>query len=290
MVGFSLRWLVLVVCTSCIHCMQRVALVTGANRGIGKEIARNIGLLSDHVVVLGCRDEALGMAAMEELRAEGCNCVFSRLDLTDYDSICSTREFVETEFGRLDALVNSAAICFNDPTLYGKLERTPFDQRATMTINTNYFGTLDVTDAMLPLLRESDWSPRIVNLVSTNPGRQCGSVDVQDEINSPNLEVQILNELMTEFVGAAQAGKHAPRWPNIFGNTYICYDVSQMGLDYLTRVLARDEPTIMVNSVDPGSCATEYNNFDGEKSAAEGAVLASELAYSELDASGEHYW
>ena len=99
---------------------------------------------------------------------------------------------------------------------------------------------------------------------------------------------------MNEFVDVAQAGKSAPRWPNIFGNTFVCHDVSQIGLEALTRVLAKEEPTIMVNSVDPGSCSTEYNNYQGAKSAAEGAIMASNLAYMQMEGpdnfvSGEHF-
>ena len=60
---------------------KRVVLVTGANKGIGKEIARTLGSLDDHVVILGCRDEALGNAAVAELQALGCDCSCSRLDL-----------------------------------------------------------------------------------------------------------------------------------------------------------------------------------------------------------------
>ena len=63
----------------------------------------------------------------------------------------------------------------------------------------------------------------------------------------------------------------------------MCHDVSQIGLEALTRVLAKEEPTIMVNSVDPGSCSTEYNNYQGAKSAAEGAIMASNLAFMQME-------
>ena len=112
---------------------KRVTLISGANKGIGKEIARRLGSLPDHTVVLGCRDEQLGTAAVEELRAEGCDVAWCRLDLTDPSSFESTREFVERKYGRLDALVNNAAVCFNDPTLYGKVAYTPFEQQAFST-------------------------------------------------------------------------------------------------------------------------------------------------------------
>ena len=168
-----LRWLIFAVSAACVTCMQRVCLVTGANQGIGKEIARELGKIPDHVVVLACRNEQAGMAAVQELQAEGCNCCFSRLDLKDWDSICRTREFVEQNFGRLDALVNNAAISFKDPTLYGRTEFTPFERRVRITIDTNYFGTLCVTEAMLPLLRQSEWSPTWMVLARRSRTRGC---------------------------------------------------------------------------------------------------------------------
>jgi carbonyl reductase 1 len=168
----------LLAATTALTSTKRVALVTGANKGIGKEIARRLGSLPDHAVVLACRDEQLGTAAVEELRAEGCDAAYCYLDLTDPSSFESARKFVETEYGRLDALVNNAAICFNDPTLYGKVKHTPFEQQAGITVKTNYVGSLGVTQAFLPLLRASDASPRLVN-VASSAGRLRGSPEIQ---------------------------------------------------------------------------------------------------------------
>ena len=108
---------------------RRNFLVTGANKGIGKEVARQIGQMPDHVVILGCRNHERGLAAERELQAEGCNCVYSYLDLKDWDSICATRDYIQTNWGRLDSLVNNAAISYEDTTLYGKVEHVPFEQR-----------------------------------------------------------------------------------------------------------------------------------------------------------------
>ena len=87
-------------------------LVAQANKGIGKEIASKLGSLPDHTVVLGCRDEQAGAVAAAELQAAGCSAVVSKLDLCDTGTIDATREFIEREFGHLDALVNNAAVCF----------------------------------------------------------------------------------------------------------------------------------------------------------------------------------
>ena len=115
---------------------QRVALVTGANKGIGKEIARK--LISDgFVVVLGCRNKDHGNEVASELK-----CAASRLDLTDASSIVQTRDFISSTYGRLDVLVNNAAICFNDPTLYGKVEHHTFEMQAEITMQTNFFGSI----------------------------------------------------------------------------------------------------------------------------------------------------
>ena len=256
---------------------SRVALITGANKGIGKEIARKLavgmpavggsGFEPGLTTILACRDEELGAAAASEIPGA----VVCRCDLTDSASIEATRAFVEREYGRLDVLVNNAAVCYNDATLYGKVPYTPFEEQADITVRTNFFGSLEVTRALLPLLRKSS-SPRIINVASA-AGRLRGSQALQDKVTSPSLTVEALEELMRTFVRDAEAGEHvANGWPNT------CYGVSKLGLIALTRVLARDEPKIMVNAVDPGWCKTDQNLMQGPVSAERGATTPALLA------------
>ena len=260
-----------------------VALVTGANKGIGKEIARGIAADSTATVLIGCRDESLGAAAAAELRASGClgSLVPLRLDLTDINSITDAASFVKREFGTLDCLINNAAICFNDPTLYGKTKHTPFQAQAAITIDTNFFGTLAVTQALLPLLRSSQ-SPRIINIASY-AGRLTilKSPEKVAFFTAPDLELSGLTAAMRQFVVDVEAGTHAAQgWPNT------CYGMSKLGLIALTRILARAEPSFMVNAVDPGYCATDQNQNQGHMSAAQGArtplLLASRSPVEEI--------
>jgi len=268
---------------------QRVVLVTGANKGVGFETARRIGALPDHAVVLGCRDEGLGRAAAEKLMAAGCSAVSTRLDLTDASSIEATRAFILKKFGRLDALVNNAAVCFNDPTLYGRVPHTPFDKQARITMDVNYHGTLAVTRAMLPMLRASKASPRIV-MVASSAGRLRGSPAIQAAMQAHDLNVRSLSAMMEDFVKSAEGGTHLDKgWPNTG------YGVSKMGLIALTRVLAREEPKIMVNSADPGYCATDQNANQGTISAEEGSATQALLAHAPFGdngefVSGEHWY
>jgi carbonyl reductase 1 len=240
-----------------------VVLVTGANKGIGKEISRKLGSEKDNLIcILACRNEKLGKAAADELKASGCHGDSVKLDLDDAASIIQAREYVQTKYGRLDILVNNAAVCFNDPTLYGKVHHTPFEKQASTTIQ-----TLAVTKEFLPMLRESP-SPRIVNIASY-AGRLAilKSQALVDTFTSPDLQLDQLEDLMNTFVKEVEAGTHARKgWPNT------CYGMSKVGIIALTKILARDETKIMVNSVDPGYCATDQNKNQGNRAAERGAV------------------
>lgn len=282
---------------------HRVALVSGGNKGIGKEIVRLLGSASQSansqekwVVFLGSRDEQRGRAAVEELSealrisdADQTRIVCCPLDLTDKSSIEAAKDLVEREGnGALDVLINNAAICFNDPTLYGKVPHTPFEQQADITVRTNFFGTLDVTRAMLPLLERSP-SPRIVNVASA-AGRLAilKSDDLVRTFTSPDLRLSPqLESLMKEFVQDVESGIHASKgWPNT------CYGMSKLGIIAMTRILARDYPRIMVNSVDPGYCATDQNNNQGVLPAERGAATPVALATvpAEEFVTGKHFY
>lgn len=174
---------------------------------------------------------------------------------------------------------------------------------------------------MLPLLRASTASPRIVN-VASSAGRLRGSPALQAAFTAPTLNVPELTSLMNRFVRDAESGLHTERgWPNTCasppphaprtGNVRVAppasapeasqnfgsagYGVSKMGVIALTRILARDEPTIMVNSADPGYCATDQNNHQGFITAQEGAVTPAALSLASFPGggvvmSGKHFY
>jgi len=254
---------------------KRVALITGSNKGIGKEIARKIGKEDDQTIcLLGCRDEELGRAAVRELIDDGCpNVAFVHVDLSDISTIRQAAKTIEEEYGQCDILVNNAAVCFNDPTLYGKVSHTPFVQQADLTVRTNFFGTLSLTQSLLPLLRKSS-SPRIINIASS-AGRLAilPSQQRRDDFTSENLTLEQLEGYMEEFIRDVQDGTHQSKgWPNT------CYGASKVAIIAMTKIMARSESNIMVNSVDPGYCATDQNNNQGYVPAERGATTPFLLA------------
>lgn len=218
----------------------RIALVTGANKGIGLEIARQIGK-SGHRVLLGARNATLGEAAASALKAEAIDVRFVHIDLGEPSSIVAAANSIETEFGRLDVLVNNAGIADRAD---GPPSKTSIDA-VRRTFDTNFFGTLAVTQAMLPLLRKSH-SARIVN-VSSGLGSLARNSD-------PGWEFA-----QVKFLG---------------------YNASKAALNMLTVQLAAElaDTSIKVNSADPGFTATDLNNHRGTQTIPQGAAVAIRLA------------
>lgn len=219
---------------------RMVALVTGANKGIGYEIARGLGEAGATVLV-GARDAELGAAAAEKLVAEGMAAVQLHLDVTDPLSITAAAARIEREYGRLDVLVNNAGILAErgQPP-----SRTPLEL-LERTYATNVYGVVAVTNAMLPLLREAP-AGRIVNVSSG-----LGSMALTADPGGP-------------FPGAL----------------LLAYNSSKSALNSITVTYAnelRDTP-IKVNAADPGYCATDLNGHAGPRTPAQGAIAAVRLA------------
>ena len=261
---------------------KKIALVTGGNKGIGKEIARRIGTEPDFTVIIASRDVTLGREAAHDLKngEYECDCVALPvpLDLTDDNSIAAAARHVEKEYGRLDVLVNNAAICFNDPTLYGKVEHTSFRDQADITVRTNYIGTLHMCQECLPLLKQAP-SPRIINVASA-AGRLTilRSQKLVDEFTSSTLTIPQLSALMEQFVKDVQSGTHEQKgWPNT------CYGMSKLGIIALTKIMARENEGMLINSVDPGYCKTDQNNNQGTVDPSDGAYTPYLLALLEQD-------
>jgi NAD(P)-dependent dehydrogenase (short-subunit alcohol dehydrogenase family) len=137
-----------------------ISLVTGANKGIGLETARQLGALG-HSVLVGARNSDRGARAVAELTAQGLDARHVAIDVSDVRSVASAAEAIERDYGRLDVLVNNAGIGF---------VRQPPSQLDTALLRevfeTNFFGAFEAAKAFLPLLRRSE-AARIVNVSST---------------------------------------------------------------------------------------------------------------------------
>jgi NAD(P)-dependent dehydrogenase (short-subunit alcohol dehydrogenase family) len=219
---------------------QKIALVTGANKGIGLEIARQLAEAGAKVL-LGARDSARGQQAAAALAATGLDVEFIGLDLNDDKTIASAAQAIEDLHGQLDILVNNAGIVDADdgPPSVGTTGA------ARRLMETNFLGTLAVTQAMLPLLRKSA-AGRIVNLATT-----LGSLSINGDPSSPYYEARLIG-----------------------------YNASKAALNMLTVQLAAElkGSGIAVNSVAPGYVKTDLTGHNGFMTAEEGARLPVEYA------------
>ncbi|MFJ8577292.1 SDR family oxidoreductase [Micromonospora sp. NPDC093277] len=233
--------------------MTTIALITGANRGIGLATARQLGA-HGWTVLLGARDAARGREAERALRAEGTDARFVPLDVTDGASVAAAAELVEREHGHLDVLVNNAGIVRADGSALPS-ETTLGTLREVF--ETNVFGVVAVTNAFLPLLHKAP-AARIVNVSS-----EVGSIAV-----------------MTDPQGA------------LFELTSVPYPSSKAALNMVTAMYAkelRDTP-IKVNAANPGYCATDFNNHSGFRTAEEGAEVSVHLATLSADGPSGLLW
>ena len=147
----------------------KVALITGANKGLGKEIGRQLGLRG-YTVVLAARDEAAGKAAAAELAAAGCDARSVRLEVTNPDDVARVASYLEKTFGKLDVLVNNAGIALEwdgQPTNVDKIRRT---------LEVNLIAPYAITAALVPLLARSA-DARVINQSS-----QLGSLSAAENM------------------------------------------------------------------------------------------------------------
>jgi NAD(P)-dependent dehydrogenase (short-subunit alcohol dehydrogenase family) len=224
---------------------SRVALITGANKGIGFEVARQLGK-AGCTVILGARNPELGREAAAKIAEEGIDAQFIELDVDREISVQAAAATIAREFERLDILVNNAGIADwgDGPPSTTKLEAVEHMWR------TNFLGALIVTQAMLPLLRNSS-AGRIVNVSSG-----LGSLEYNGD---PNWEFAL--------------------------HKYLGYAASKAALNMLTVHLAFElrEAGIKVNSANPGFTATDLNQHRGYQTVEQGAAEAVRLALLSQD-------
>lgn len=218
---------------------KRIALVTGANKGLGFEICRQLAQ-QGFIVLLGARDEGRGRAAAFQLTSEGLDVRFILLDMEKPSTFQMASRCITGEFGQLDVLINNAGFAIDWDY---KADSVPLDM-IRQTFETNFFGLIDLTQRLLPLIRQSP-AGRIVNQSSG-----LGSLTLH---STPNTGLE-------HFKAFA-------------------YNASKTALNAFTVHLADalQGTSIKVNSAHPGDVKTDANPR-GEMSVKDGAKTAVALA------------
>jgi NAD(P)-dependent dehydrogenase (short-subunit alcohol dehydrogenase family) len=145
--------------------MTKIALVTGGNKGIGFETAKQLAQ-KNIKVLLGARNETEGKKAEAALRDLSLDVTYVKLDISDSEDIATVTSYIESEYGVLDILVNNAAVFLDDAWFGNNVESIPM-KTLRDTFDINYFGTVELTQALLPLIKKSD-AGRIVNISSVS--------------------------------------------------------------------------------------------------------------------------
>ncbi|THG05761.1 hypothetical protein TEA_002315 [Camellia sinensis var. sinensis] len=328
--------------------LRAYADIKRSNKGIGFEICRQLAA-KGIIVVLTARDEKKGFEALEKLKSDGLSdhVVFCQLDVVDPSSVASLADFIKSKFGSLDILVNNAGIvgfkmdwdslqssegsweeswkkvmtqsyelgneCLqtnyygtkrmiealipllqlsNSPRIVnvsaaaGKLEEEKLSSWKKVTtetyelgnecLQTNYYGTKRMVEALIPLLQLSD-SPRIVNVSSVKGKLELISSEwakgVLNDVESLTKErvEEVLNEFLKDFKEGAFETKGWPTSPS-------AYTVSKAAVNAYTRFLAKKYPTFRINCVCPGWVKTDINNHTGDLTTEQGAQCPVKLA------------
>jgi NAD(P)-dependent dehydrogenase (short-subunit alcohol dehydrogenase family) len=222
--------------------VKKIALVTGANKGLGLEMARQLGQ-AGVTVVLAARDPRTGEAAAKKLRSEGLGAQSLKLDVTNPEDRADAAAYLEGKFGRLDILINNAGVSLEG--LGGGKASASTADALHRTFETNFFAPVALTQTMLPLLRKSAGG-RIVNMSSI-----LGSQSLHADPQSP-----------------------------IYNFKSLAYDASKAALNSFTIHLAHElkDTRIKVNSAHPGWVKTDMGTDAAPMEIPEGAKTGVQLA------------
>ncbi|MFY0254199.1 SDR family oxidoreductase [Chitinophaga sp. 30R24] len=222
---------------------MKIALVTGANTGIGYEIAKQLAE-KNITVLLGARDARKGQTVAKNLQETGLDVRFVKLDVSQSKDINEIKNYIENEFGKLDILVNNAGV-FLDGEWFGNNTETVLMKTLRDTFDINYFGAVELTQTLLPFIKKSE-AGRIVNISSAS-----GSFGVH------------LNP---------------EHW--LYALKPYAYSASKTALNQFTVFLAHAlrDTNIKVNAVHPGWVQTAIGSERAPLTPAEGAKMGVELA------------
>jgi NAD(P)-dependent dehydrogenase (short-subunit alcohol dehydrogenase family) len=223
---------------------QKIALITGANRGLGFETAKQLGE-QGITVVLAARQLSAATEAAYELKQQGIDAYGIQLDVTNVDERKAAAKYVEEKFGKLDILINNAGVGPKDWSMFEKTISGTTYEEFEYVFNTNLFSLVAITNELLPLIKKSD-AGRIVNLSSI-----LGSLTIHSLKDSPIAPMKTLS-----------------------------YNASKAALNMYTNHLAIElEGTgIKVNSAHPGWVKTELGTDAADMEITDGAKTSVALA------------
>ena len=251
---------------------MRVCVVTGSNVGIGFGMVKSLCKKFKGDVFMTALTEEDGLIAQEKLAMEGLKgSKLSVLDIRDESSIVSLRNLLSEKYGGLDVLINNAGVAFKPE------DKHSFGEKATVTLETNYWGNKRCCEILFPILRPGS---RVVNMSSscgflghidrTNKSEEAAYLKAR--LSAEDLTIPELDEMMLEFERLAQTGNHRKvGWPD---STYV---VSKIGLSALTRIQQRmfdsdEREDIVVNHVHPGYVPTFLTGYKGNMTIEQGAA------------------
>lgn len=264
--------------------MKKVAVVTGANKGIGYGIVKGLcERWTEGDVYLTARDETRGLKAVEELKKLGLKPIYHQLDITDENSIKRIRDHLKEKYGGIDILVNNAAIAFKNSST------EPFEIQAEQTTFVNYFSLVSTCNILFPILKTN---ARVVN-VSSSAGHlyKIPSPALRNKFAEGSLDEPGLSKLVRQFVISAKEGTNiADGW----GGS--AYSVSKVAVSALTFIQDREygPKGIFVNCVHPGYVDTDMTSHKGPLTIEQGAKGPLYLAIGDekgpTDLKGVYLW
>lgn len=249
--------------------MNRVAVVTGSNKGIGFHTVQALCKSFTGDVFLTARDDEKGNAAVKLLQEKGFNPKFHQLDITCTSSVKDLRREMESKYGGIDVLINNAGVKLADPT--------PLGVQAKVMFETNYFGTQQTCDLLLPIIKDHGRVINVAGMIAPMSLREC-SKEMQKIFRSDTMTMDELNALMNHYIARAQIGDLVEK-----GYSKSPYGMSKIGVTVMSRIQARrlrqeGRNNILLNACCPGWCRTDMAGPKAPLSAEQGSVTPTYLA------------
>ncbi|RUS78415.1 hypothetical protein EGW08_013829 [Elysia chlorotica] len=250
---------------------NKVAVVTGSNKGVGFAIVRALCKNFKGDVILTARNPELGHAAVQELEKEGLHPKFHQLDISDHASVTALRDFLQNTYQGIDVLVNNAGIA------YKAASTAPFSEQAEVTLKTNYFSTLDLCETLFPLLRPHARVSNVSSMVSQFALAKCSDA-LKARFVSTDITMDELTGIMKKFVQSAQNGTHQAE-----GFPESSYGMSKVGVTVMSMIQQREmdkkgADDIVINACCPGYVDTDMTSHKGKLTIDQGAETPAYLA------------